>query len=104
MKEEPSKYERAKKRVEKIKGFYVHLGIYIVINLFILIWKYMGVHDLWGPAVKWNIIGTPLFWGIGLAIHGLSVFGPNWVMGKNWEERQIRKFMDEDEKESRKFK
>ena len=29
------KYLKAKKRVEKIKGFYIHLIVYIVVNLFL---------------------------------------------------------------------
>ena len=31
------KYNRAKKRVDELKGFYIHLAIYVVINTFILI-------------------------------------------------------------------
>ena len=100
----PSKLERAKKRVEKIKGFYVHLEIYLAVNMFLVIWNVSGANNLWEPAIYWNIIGTPLLWGIGLAIHGLSVFGPNLILGKNWEQRQIRKYMEEEEKDSRKFK
>jgi len=35
--EEQIQYERALKRVKKIKGFYTHLLIYFVINLMIVI-------------------------------------------------------------------
>ena len=33
---EIQRYEQAKKRVEKIKGFYTHLVVYIIINIFII--------------------------------------------------------------------
>ncbi|MGK0414076.1 MAG: hypothetical protein ACJA1B_002296, partial [Polaribacter sp.] len=32
---EEHKYLLAKKRVEKIKGFYIHLVVYIIVNIFI---------------------------------------------------------------------
>ena len=35
--EEQMQYERALKRVKKIKGFYTHLLVYVVINLMIVI-------------------------------------------------------------------
>ena len=40
--ENNNKLERAKKRVEKIKGFYIHLAVYIVINSFILVNVYIS--------------------------------------------------------------
>ena len=35
--EEQIQYEKALKRVKKIKGFYTHLLVYVVINLMIVI-------------------------------------------------------------------
>ena len=39
---EKKKYEQAKKRVEEIKGFYTHLIIYVLVNIFLLL-AAMGV-------------------------------------------------------------
>ncbi|EDP95021.1 2TM domain-containing protein [Kordia algicida OT-1] len=39
--QEEQAYIRAKKKVENIKGFYIHLLIYICVNLFISIKKIM---------------------------------------------------------------
>lgn len=83
-------YERARKRVKQVKGFYIHALVYVLVNLFILILKYqkhgnIEVHD-WGIGL----------WGIGLAIHGLSVFLPNFILGRDWEEKKIRELMDKD--------
>ena len=41
------KYDRAKKRVDELKGFYIHLTIYVVINTFILINIYLN-SDIFG--------------------------------------------------------
>ena len=94
-KQDDIKYLEAKKRVKKLKGFYSHLTIYILVNLFIV---FINIHDL-KPGESYfqykNFI-TLFFWGIGLAVHGLSVFVPQFVLGKDWEERKIRELMDKE--------
>ena len=83
-------YERAKKRVKAIKGFYIHAMVYVLVNGLILLLKFQKNDDIefhdWGIGL----------WGIGLLIHGLSVFLPNFIFGKDWEEKKIRELMDKD--------
>ena len=102
--EDPRKYQRAKKRVARIKGFYSHLTVYIVINIFIVIWTAVIFKEVGEPPFQWTMLGTPILWGIGLAIHGLSVFGGNWILGAKWEQRQIQKILEEEERASRSIK
>lgn len=45
-----------------------------------------------------DISGVWLLWGIGLAIHGFAVFVLPKIIGNDWEDRKIRQFMEEDEK------
>lgn len=102
--EELDKRKRAQKRVEQIKGFRIHLMIYLVINLMIVLGNVV-----WGNFSNeeygwWGLLSTPFFWGIGLAIHAANVFGFNLIFGPRWEEREIRKYMDQDQKEADKFK
>lgn len=93
------KYQQALKRVKKIKGFYSHLLVYIVINSMLLIVNYNNLNDHGnGNFWKWQTFNTLIFWGIGLLAHGLSVFLPSFMMGKDWEERKIRELMDKDKK------
>ena len=42
-KQDDIKYLEAKKRVKKLKGFYSHLTIYILVNLFIV---FINIQDL----------------------------------------------------------
>ncbi len=102
-------YERARKRVDGIKGFYGHLTAYVIVNLIVLltpgkfIFTLLSKEALGDPGflnwVDWNIYGTPIVWGIALCIHGLNVFVKNPFLGKAWEERQIEKYMNEDMRE-----
>ena len=100
-----NKYERAKKRVEEVKGFHKHLMAYVVINIIIFlahirIFDFFAVekgHDAYfGDWFGWNVLLTPLLWGIGLAFHAWRVFGRKTGFMRKWEERKIQELMDEE--------
>ena len=62
-------YEEAKKRVEEKKGFYIHLTVYIVVNIgLVLLWAFAA--DRGFPWFVFPLGG----WGIGLLFHYLGVF------------------------------
>ena len=87
------KYQQALKRVKRIKGFYTHLMVYIVINIGLLIVNNNNsTENFW----RWQTFSTVLFWGIGLLAHGMSVFMPALLMGKDWEERKIKELMEKE--------
>ncbi|NQX78267.1 2TM domain-containing protein [Gilvibacter sp.] len=96
-----SKYGRAKKKVENIKGFYNHLVVYLIVNTAIILIRVLVFNEgnIGFEIPHWSIITTPLFWGIGLFFHGLWVFSDKLGFIKNWEERKIREFMREEEEE-----
>jgi len=94
------KLKRAKKRVDQIKGFYIHFSIYIIINAFILINIYLNTNDFW----FWGHFTTLISWGIGVAFHAAKVFGFNLLFSKSWEEKQIKKYMDKDRDDANTYK
>lgn len=59
--------KRARKRVDMKMGFYVHLLVFVCVNLGLyLLNQYRG-------GQSWHMF--PLFgWGLGLAIHGIVTF------------------------------
>ncbi len=88
MDEQEAKYQKAKKRVETLKSFYVHLGVYVTVNLFLfLINMVTSPGHLW---FFWPLMG----WGIAVALHALRVFGFGSLSSADWEERKIREFME----------
>ena len=97
------KLKRAKKRVEELKGFYIHLTVYVIINSFILVNILISNHYNSGEFWRWENFVTLFFWGIGLAFHAAKVFGFNPLFSKDWEERQIQKFMERERREAEKF-
>jgi len=87
------KYEIAKKRVKKVKGFYSHFGTWLIFSAFFIILNFKT-----SPFDSWAIFPI-MGWGVGVALHALGVFGlPG--LGKNWEERMIDKEMARLEQEA----
>ena len=86
-------FYRAKKKLDKLKGFYRHLAVYVIINIFLII--LIGVQS-GGNFFNFGTFSTAFFWGIGLMFHAMSVFLPNLVFSKRWEDRKIKEYMDRD--------
>ncbi|MCM5663671.1 2TM domain-containing protein [Galbibacter mesophilus] len=92
------KYLAAKKRVEELKGFYWHLAIYVAVNGFIFVHFFMSTLRTGESFWQWTNFLTAVFWGIGLLFHALHTFGWGRFFSKEWENRQIEKYMAEEEK------
>ncbi|QDP85330.1 2TM domain-containing protein [Chryseobacterium sp. SNU WT5] len=84
------RYIEAAKRVKRIKGFYIHAIVYFLVNLFIIAQSVQAGESLSNLNIYW----TAILWGVALTGHGLSVFLPNFILGKNWEEEKIRDLMN----------
>lgn len=89
------KYQEAVKRVKKIKGFYSHASVYLLVNIMIV---FLNISDLkeGESYFQFKNFITAFLWGIGLLSHGLSVFMPSWIMGEKWEERKIKQLMEKE--------
>ena len=94
---EEQKYLRAKKKIKSIKGFYIHLTVYILVNVFLLMARALSGEG-WSVFWEYNSYSTFFFWGIGLAFHGFGVFGMDFILGKDWEDKKIKEFMDKDKR------
>jgi hypothetical protein len=96
---EEQKYVLARKRVEKISKFYKHLATYVVVNIFlsaIFIAGDINDGDTFNEAF-WDYHNYKIwiFWGIGIAFQALNTFGIRLFFKKDWEEKKIQKYMDE---------
>lgn len=85
-------YIQARKHVEKLKEFYYNLLSYCLVIPFLIFINLKTV-----PQFHW--FWFPMFgWGIGLAFHAMSVYVEDGRFGKNWEERKIREYMEQEER------
>ena len=91
---EEDKYLRAKRRMEELKGFYWHLFT------FLLVLPILGVVNYLTTSYPW-IIFPVMGWGIGLTIHWFVTFKRGSILGKNWEQRKIQEFMQEEENDQK---
>ncbi|MBM1107658.1 2TM domain-containing protein [Aurantibacter crassamenti] len=82
-------YKKAKEKVEKIKKFYGNLLSYCIIIPFLAFLNYQSTGFPW---VLFPMVG----WGIGVIAHGMEAYGYNPLWGKGWEDRRIKKYMDDD--------
>ena len=58
----------AHKRAGAKLGWYFHLAVYLLVNGFMLALSYFGLRSR--PWTMYPVLG----WGLGLALHGVSVF------------------------------
>jgi ABC-type phosphate transport system permease subunit len=99
-----SSFNKAKKRLDQLKGFYTHLTAYCIVNCVLLIVYFYSKESLFQGTsndefvlwVDWNVILTPLIWGAFLVAHAACVFKWSFPFLKRWEERQIKKFMEKE--------
>lgn len=88
-----SSYLKAHRRVKEMKEFYANLMTYLVVIPFLI---FINYYTYW--EFKW--FWFPLLgWGLGVAIHGFTVFG----YGTSWEEKKIREIMEKERQNSQKW-
>ncbi|MGB5379084.1 2TM domain-containing protein [Muriicola sp.] len=87
---EDKRYEKAKERVEAIKGFLGNLTAYLIVIPFLMWINYRSSDFPW-------VIFPALGWGFGIVAHGMEAYGYNPLWGKNWEEKKIKELMEKDD-------
>ena len=87
--ERDDKYRKAKAKVESLKGFYSHLFFFGFINVGIFALNYFTTPGLWW--FYWPLLG----WSVGLLAHFVAVFVLPSIFGPKWEERKIKKLLED---------
>ncbi|HEU0137537.1 MAG TPA: 2TM domain-containing protein [Flavobacterium sp.] len=91
---EEDSYYKIRKRVEDIKGFYSNLGAYVVVIIGLAILNLVTY-----PKFLWFIF--PLVgWGLGVVVHGLTVFNYMPFLGRDWEEKKIQQLIDKEKSQT----
>jgi len=106
------KFDRAKKKVKEIRGFYNHIGIFVVTTIVIFVVRFVALPKLgfisedegFVDWLNWNTYLLPIIWILVLLVHGLIVYRNKLGLFKKWEERKIAELMENEEMESKSFK
>ena len=77
--------EKALKHVRELRRFYVHLFRYLLGVLILL-----AINLITSPQYLW-VFWVMGGWGLGVLMHASRVFGPAWLLGPEWERKQVEK-------------
>ncbi len=98
-----NKLKKVKKKVEKIKNFYKHLIVFLIINLlFVISSNLLELNiQLFGDLKinnQWSFENPKhyplwLIWGVFLIFHGLNTFIGPFFLNEKWEQKKIDEIM-----------
>jgi hypothetical protein len=77
----------AKKRAEDLRGFTMHLGVFLIIMFAFFLLNLATSRETW-----WFFYPF-LVWGVGLAIHGWNVLGSERLFNDEWAERKAQSLL-----------
>ena len=80
---------RARRRVAALKGFYIHLSVFVLVLAGLAV-----VNLLLGPP--WWVLWVLLGWGIGVAAHALAISVHTSRRMADWEKRKTQEFLREE--------
>ena len=90
------KYLEAKKKVKSLRRFYIHLFIFLIVNITLLFNLIMLEKDEGLDTFVWFILNIMVTWSIGLIIHAWCVFDGKILYSKDYEEKKIQEFIQND--------
>lgn len=105
--ESETTYLQAEKKVKRIKNFYNHLQIFVIMMVVLAVFSNTifnffenNIHNT--GTLKWvrtNIWVNSLLWALGVLIHGLYVFKSKITFLNDWENKKVKEFMNEKKQE-----
>jgi len=90
--DDQDRYRRARRRVREIRAFYIHLTVFVAVNILLHLINFVASATVYWAF--WPLVS----WGIGLLAHGLATYRWMPFAGKEWEARKIRELMDKDQR------
>ncbi len=101
-------YIKAKKRVDNIRNFFIHLLVYIVANITISSVKV--IHNInRGETFNQAFFDFSTFalwmaWGIGIAFHGFAVFTDSTKFFITWKNKKLKQYIENEVQEFKNVK
>ena len=94
------RYQRAKKRVVKLKEFYKHVAVFSIVHLFI-IGRRMYLDISRGDTIIETLSSVSnyklfFWWSVFLILHAFKTYQWSFFFGKDWEKRKIEEQIKKD--------
>lgn len=96
-------YKKLEERVKRIKSFYNHLQIFVIMMLVLALFsntiiEFFETHVSNINSLKWikaNIWINSLLWLFGIAIHGIYAFKYKISFIDKWEKKKVEELMNQ---------
>lgn len=93
-KDEEKRFVSARHKVKRIKNFYLHIALYLIV-IALLLYNFYIIEGPYTDVITGLNISIMVFWTIFITIHGLSVFKGRLLFKKSWEDRKTEEFLKE---------
>lgn len=90
----------ARKKVMKLRSFYVHAFIYSIALVIFILKNYYAVSLDFFPFKYLNYI-VMIIWSALFVSSAVDIFAYNKIFGKEWEERKMRDILDKRQKQQK---
>ena len=98
-----TKIKQAEKRVKRIRDFYNHLQVFVIVMVILLLFSNTIIDFFeshidnlnWLKWLRANIWINALLWFVGLLIHGVFTFKYKLGFIEKWEQRKVQEIMNE---------
>lgn len=94
--------ELARERVHKLRRFYVHLFIYLVVVLIYISKTYLGAPFNFIP-LKYINETVVWIWSFVIAVKGFKLFIKEQFLGANWERNKMREIIEKENNANNKW-
>ncbi|TRX36870.1 2TM domain-containing protein [Flavobacterium sp. ZT3R18] len=89
--------EIARRKVKKLKGFYIHAFIYLIGVMVFILKEYLGVPFNFFALKHINFFVLAI-WSTVFFISAIDILITYQFFGENWEERTIKSIMEKESK------
>ncbi|SDS67459.1 2TM domain-containing protein [Formosa sp. Hel1_31_208] len=96
-KDEEKRFLKAKHKVQRIKIFYLHVVLYVIVVALISYNFYILEEGPYTDNITGINVSTLVLWTVFICIHGWTVFKGRLLFKKSWEDKKIEKILKEKE-------
>lgn len=101
-KDQNKQYIKAKKKFERLKIFYLHLVLYLIV-VALLSYNFYIMEGPYVSIITGLNVTVLVLWTVFISLHAWRVFKGRLIFRKSWEDRKIDEFINEKDKEETTF-